>query len=154
MALGFSMKTDLVVVGSIIHKGKILLIKHKKLSKWLPPGGHIEKDETPDEAVAREIREEVGLEVEILNKNDLDINDATTLQLANPFHVEVHSAGDHLHCCFCYLCRPKTTEIKLNRAEADDVAWFSKQDLNNPKITRDIRAVSMLAMELFESQNI
>ena len=148
------MKTDLVVVGCIVHDKRILLLKHRKLGKWLPPGGHIEKDETPDETVVREIREEVGLDVEVINRQDLDIHDKQVIQLALPFHVEVHSVGDHLHCCFCYLCKLKTQELKLNRNEADDVAWFSKGELNQPKINQDIKAVALRAMELFESQNI
>ena len=33
----------------IIDNGKVLLLHHKKLGVWLYPGGHIEKNETPDQ---------------------------------------------------------------------------------------------------------
>ena len=59
------MKTDLVVAGYIFSKDKVLLIHHKKLDLWLPVGGHIEKNETPDEALLREIKEEIGIDVRI-----------------------------------------------------------------------------------------
>jgi len=36
---------------------KILMIKHKKLGVWLPPGGHIDENELPCDAVVREIAE-------------------------------------------------------------------------------------------------
>ena len=45
-----------MVVGSIIFnapKDEVLLIKHKKLGVWLPPGGHIEAGEFPYEAAVR-----------------------------------------------------------------------------------------------------
>ena len=57
----------LVGVGGFIHKeGKVLLIKRKfepNKGKWSLPGGLLEVGEDPEEGAAREVREEVGLEV-------------------------------------------------------------------------------------------
>lgn len=61
------MKTDLVVAGYIFDKNKVLLIHHKKSDLWLPVWGQIEINETPDDGLIREIKEEVGIEVEIKN---------------------------------------------------------------------------------------
>ena len=41
--------------------GRVLLVKHKRLGTWLPPGGEIEPDETPLQAAHRELFEETGL---------------------------------------------------------------------------------------------
>ncbi len=49
---------DFIINIYIIYKGKVLLIYHKKLDKWLPIGGHIELDEDPEEALFREVKEE------------------------------------------------------------------------------------------------
>ena len=48
---------DFVVSAFIVHKGKVLLIYHKRYHEWLPIGGHIELDEDPQEALYREIKE-------------------------------------------------------------------------------------------------
>ncbi|HEX4921650.1 MAG TPA: NUDIX domain-containing protein, partial [Candidatus Bathyarchaeia archaeon] len=55
-------------VGALIvnKEGKILLAKsHKWFDKYTLPGGHIEVGETMKEALKREVKEEVGLDVEV-----------------------------------------------------------------------------------------
>jgi 8-oxo-dGTP pyrophosphatase MutT (NUDIX family) len=146
------MKTDLVIGGYLIHDNKVLLIHHKKLNLWLPPGGHIEKDETPDEAAEREFREELGLEVELLNRNDVPAGGNIVKQLAVPFYVNVHNVGDHNHCCFFYLCKLKNkSKIKINKDELKNSSWFSIEELNQKKIPVDVRNIALKAFELFNS---
>ena len=48
------MKKDFVATGFVVYKDKTLLVRHKKLNTWLPPGGHIHEEETPEEALKRE----------------------------------------------------------------------------------------------------
>lgn len=43
-----------------------MLIWHTKNRMWLPPGGHIEEGEEPEEAVVREIAEEAGVQARVL----------------------------------------------------------------------------------------
>src|SRR5688500_10821251 len=45
----------------------VLLHWHRRLGLWLPPGGHIDPGELPDEAAVRETLEETGLAVELLD---------------------------------------------------------------------------------------
>jgi 8-oxo-dGTP pyrophosphatase MutT (NUDIX family) len=145
------MKTDLVIEGFLICNNKLLLIHHKKLDLWLPPGGHIERDETPDEAVEREFKEELGLEVEILNRNDVHMGGNIVKQLAVPFYVNVHNVGDHDHCCFFYLCTTKYPEkIKVNKSELKDFCWFSAGELDQKFVPADVRNIAMKAFDLFK----
>jgi 8-oxo-dGTP pyrophosphatase MutT (NUDIX family) len=44
---------------SVIHGGKILLVRHPDRG-WEFPGGHVEEGETPEDALMRELQEEVG----------------------------------------------------------------------------------------------
>ena len=56
-------------------EGKILLHFHRKLGMWLPPGGHIEQGELPDNAAVREVLEETGSEVELVGERREDVED-------------------------------------------------------------------------------
>jgi 8-oxo-dGTP pyrophosphatase MutT (NUDIX family) len=49
---------DFTVAIFVVHQHRVLLIRHRKLDKWLPLGGHVELDEYPDQAALREAREE------------------------------------------------------------------------------------------------
>jgi 8-oxo-dGTP diphosphatase len=67
-----------------IDKTRVLLIKRSDVPVWVLPGGGIEKGETPEEAVCREVWEETGLRVRIVRK----IAYYTPLNhLAKPTHV-------------------------------------------------------------------
>ena len=41
----------------VVHDGCVLLHFHRKLGKWLPPGGHVEDNELPDDAALREAQQ-------------------------------------------------------------------------------------------------
>ncbi|PIR54531.1 DNA mismatch repair protein MutT, partial [Candidatus Peregrinibacteria bacterium CG10_big_fil_rev_8_21_14_0_10_42_8] len=52
---------------------RTLLLWHKRLQRWMPPGGHIDPNETPEETAARECKEETGLDVEIVGDAQSDL---------------------------------------------------------------------------------
>jgi 8-oxo-dGTP diphosphatase len=52
--------------GVVLHQGRVLLIEHARLRWWMPPGGHVEPNEDPVQAVLREVAEETGLACEIV----------------------------------------------------------------------------------------
>lgn len=144
------MKTDLVVAGYLIHDGKLLLIHHRKLDKWIPPGGHIDENETPDHALAREFREELNLDIRLLTTDAIPEEGNMKARLAVPFHVNVHSVGDHDHCCFFYVCAPKNPEeIKINKDELNDFGWFSEEELEQEHVPRDVRNIGKKAFEIY-----
>src|SRR3989344_4657964 len=96
-------KIDLTVSACIIFDGKILLMHHKKLDKWLFPGGHIDPNETPDGAILREVKEETGLNLIFVNFSELSKSPEEIEKLAIPFHANLHNVGDHDHHCSYYL---------------------------------------------------
>src|SRR5262249_52059212 len=58
-------KIDFTSEVFIVHDNKVLLRFHDKYDIWLSVGGHIEQDEDPNEAAVREVKEEVGLDIEL-----------------------------------------------------------------------------------------
>lgn len=78
---------DLTVSAYIINvedpeQPKLLLHKHKTLRKLMQPGGHVELDETPWEAMAREILEETGYG--LIHLTLLQVPGALNIKLPNP----------------------------------------------------------------------
>ena len=107
-------KIDFTVAIFVVHGGKILLIHHRKLDKWLPLGGHIELDEDPEQAALREAREESGLEVELLGERPPTTGPGTRALIA-PRFLDIHRISDtHEHIGMMYWARP-TGGAKLLR---------------------------------------
>jgi 8-oxo-dGTP diphosphatase len=50
------------------NKNKVLLVKRRDMPVWVLPGGHAEADETPEQTVLREVKEETGFSVVVLEK--------------------------------------------------------------------------------------
>jgi len=143
------MKTDLVVGGYLIHEDRVLLVHHKKSGLWLPVGGHIDENETPDDALVREFKEETKLDIKILGLLDVTTKGTVIRQLAVPFYVNVHNVGDHEHCCFFYLCETKDAKIEIDRDELHDFAWFTKEELNQDHVPGDVKDTALLAFESY-----
>jgi 8-oxo-dGTP diphosphatase len=142
-----SRETDIVIAAFVMHEGRLLLVRHAKLGKWLPPGGHIEPDETPDEAVLREVREETGLDVELVHREEIagDGCSGIVRELALPFYANVHSVGDHDHACLFYLCRAGSGRVSISH-ESRGHRWVTPQELAEAgDVPEDVRRIGELA---------
>lgn len=147
-------KIDLTVAGYIISQNKALLIHHKKLDLWLPVGGHIEENETPDQALRREVKEEVGIEMDIIPQSDMPVSGNVKYNLATPFYVNVHSVGNHDHCCLFYVCKPKNPEkLKMNTSELKNLDWFGKEDLDKDCVPIDVKHQCLKAFEVYQQNS-
>jgi ribonuclease HIII len=145
------MKLDYVVAGYVVYEDKVLLIFHPKLKMWLGVGGHIDPNETPDDAMIREAKEETNLDVVILPQSEAMVGKSTLQICALPFHTEVHSVGDHNHYCFMYACL--TTDISHFKFEENMVGkWFSRDDLQTVDfISADIKKQAIHSLDIVTS---
>jgi 8-oxo-dGTP pyrophosphatase MutT (NUDIX family) len=122
-------KIDFTVAIFVVTDGRILLIHHRNLNKWLPLGGHIELDEDPEVAALREAREESGLDVELLGERPPTTGPGTRALLASRF-LDIHKISEtHQHIGMIYWARPRSGQIKLAPEEHHDIRWCSAADL-------------------------
>ena len=122
-------KIDFTVAIFVVHDGKILLIHHRKLDRWLPLGGHIELDEDPEQAALREAKEESGLDIELLGER-APTTEPGTRALITPRFLDIHRINaTHEHIGLIYWARPKTGSIQLAQDEHHDIRWCSSADL-------------------------
>ena len=123
-------KIDFTVAIFIVHGGKILLIHHRKLDKWLPLGGHIELDEDPEQAALREAKEESGIDVELLGERPPTTSPGTRALLA-PRFLDIHRINEtHEHIGMIYWARPKNGKLTLATEEHHDIRWCSSAELD------------------------
>jgi len=130
--MSVSVKLDPTVAACIIFENKVLLLLHTKLNKWLFPGGHIEANESPDTAIVREVKEEAGLDLILLQYSKIVIEKSLDEieQLALPFHANIHNVGDHDHYCLFYLATAKNANFLTNH-ESQDIRWFTREEMNS-----------------------
>lgn len=130
------------VTGYVINetKTKLLLVHHKKLHKWLPPGGHIETNELPHFAALREIQEETGVKVRIINSPQLvlELDGKIDIQIPEPITISYqliprhNNIEPHIHIDMMYLFEAdETSKIKPSNNEVHEVKWCTKGEIIN-----------------------
>ena len=130
------MKT-IEVVAAVIRKGDKLFATQRGYGDWKDywewPGGKREAGETPEQALVREIREELDAEISIDKY-------LTTIDWDYPkFHLTMH----------CYICSLRSGALHLNEHEAarwlgagdlDGVNWLPADDQLLPLLRRELES--------------
>lgn len=110
-------------VGALVlhESGQILLVRSYKWKNLLSvPGGHIEVGERSEDAVRREVKEEVGLDVE-------PVKLLLIQQAIYPKNFTLHK-----HFIFLdYLCVSKSKEVKIDNREIQGYLWIEPQEALN-----------------------
>lgn len=112
------MKTIEVVAAIIVRDGKVFATERgygQWKGWWEFPGGKMEEGESPEEALKREIREELDAEIcvgELLDTVEWDYPD---------FHLTMH----------CFICSLTSGSMHLN--EHEDAAWLTEETLDSVK---------------------
>ena len=121
------MHRHFTVTGFVSIDGRTALHWHPRLDMWLPPGGHIEADEDPLQAVLREVREETGLDVDVLATAPVFAY-AQPPQLPAPAAMAIYDIPrdgsldePHQHIDLVYFTRPRGGAAALPQ---DDDCWL------------------------------
>lgn len=128
------MKRHMTVTAFVSRDGCTLLHWHAKNRMWLPPGGHIEADEDPVQALRREAEEETGLAVTVLPSSDSFPYEEPE-QLPAPVTIMVEEIPAtpeepaHQHIDLIYFTRPDRTASEASLSEG--WRWVSEQELRS-----------------------
>ncbi len=106
----------------INKKGEILLTQRKDVPLWVIPGGHLEKNETPEKAVKRELFEETGLNVGKVNL------------------VACYSRGQQI---MEFLLKANaSSQVIINQSpEVRNAGWFSPKHLPTPTSLYELKRI-------------
>lgn len=123
------LERELTATAYILDQRKVLLLKHPKLKKWLPPGGHVEAGETPPECARREALEETGLEIELIRQENIWVDFWNASSIERPYlclleNIPAH--GDrpaHQHIDMIFLAKP------LRGSLLPGVRWFTWEEI-------------------------
>ncbi|MCY4214264.1 MAG: NUDIX hydrolase [Gammaproteobacteria bacterium] len=119
---------------------RALLTHHRKLNRWLQPGGHCDGDSDTLRAAVREAAEESGLEVETCSEVPLDIDiHAIPARKAGPGRK---AEPAHFHYDVRYALRAGSDDFTVGE-ESHALAWVSFADLTD--YTREPSILRMLA---------
>ena len=102
----------------------------------MQPGGHIEEDETPEEAAVREVYEETGIKSTLIGEHFPREDD-----LIRPLGVQYNRKdnGDRM-IDMVYVGKPNNPNEPLKVSdESNDIGWFSRHDLEEMPVFPDVK---------------
>lgn len=141
----------------VVKNNNVLLRKHDKYGIWLSVGGHIELNEDPNEAAKREVKEEVGLDIELVPTTRLlDIENESYGHLIPPAFINRHKINEnHEHVTLVYFAKPKNENIVENEKEkSGGIKWLSWEDLENSSEIKDtVKEYAKEALKFVEGKD-
>lgn len=136
---------------------KILMHMHKKMGKLLQPGGHVELDESPWQAIKHEVLEESGYDFDQLHV----LQPFPTVVLSNPDYtahpypimVNTHKAAEgHYHTDLSFLfITSEMPNHNPGEGESTDLRWLIASELaalNNDEVASGSREIGLRALEV------
>jgi 8-oxo-dGTP pyrophosphatase MutT (NUDIX family) len=110
-----------IAVAALVRDGLVLMVHRHPLRRWYPDcwdlvGGHVDSDESPDQAVSRECLEELGIHVH------------------DPLPIPITVSDPTLDMYAFLVTRWEGEPVNAAPEEHDDLRWFRPPDLADLKI--------------------
>lgn len=134
---------DIAVAVFVVHCGRVLLRWHPRLQRWLPPGGHVEPNEIPDDAAVREVFEETGVHIQLIDDPANTINAAgQPRQLCRPIGIQLADISPgHQHIDLVYLATGEPA------GTVEGVAWLPASELAPLNLGDEVAAWCDVALQ-------
>ncbi len=142
---------DFTVAVFVVHDDHVLLHMHAKLGMWLPPGGHIEPNELPDEAAIREVEEESGIVVDLVGPRGVEVDDPDApLQLVRPEGIQLENISPgHQHIDLIYFAVPRDAADGTLPEVLEGMRWMREDDFPSITLTDEVAAWARKALAAF-----
>jgi 8-oxo-dGTP pyrophosphatase MutT (NUDIX family) len=140
------MTRDFTVAIFVVWQKQVLLHTHPKLGLVLPPGGHIEANELPDEAAIRETLEETGLQIQLIGElapHSPEPNAPRPLTRPRGIQLEPISLG-HEHIDLIYFASPLELAADVI---LEPFYWADATTLQTLPISLEVRQWCELALK-------
>ncbi len=136
-----NIEQHLGVVALVVNPemNKVFLLNHKKAQAYLMPGGHVDVGETLQQAIEKELSEELGLVVD--------------MKASYPFYIskiltQGKNAGHHDVTTVFKIVVDPSTNFSVEAKEADEAGWFDWSKLESmPAFTQLPRIKQKLSIE-------
>lgn len=134
----------------VVHEQRVLLLWHRKLQMWLPPGGHIDPGELPDTAAVREVQEESGISCELVGERPLAVD--YPLQLVRPAGIQLETISseprhEHIDLIYFARVRPGTGTALCRNDESERIGWFTLSEMQSElQVAEDVLRWAELAL--------
>lgn len=129
-----------------VQTSQVLLLFHKKLQKWLQPGGHCDGNQNIREVAEKELEEETGLRI---SSDDLAI-----------FDVDIHTIpqkgeiAEHEHFDVRFLFKFDGSQTAQVNHESEGLQWVSISDLVGDETENSIKRMAQKSLSLFNYNTI
>jgi 8-oxo-dGTP pyrophosphatase MutT (NUDIX family) len=141
-----------VIAGFIFHQGKLLITFHKKHQVWLHVGGHHEGDETFEETLRREIKEEVNLEVEILHPYQLATEPTGMVRSYQPLFIHGGMENGKTKTWIDYVCIAQDiSSLQIQESELGGYRWITAEDIAELQTFPAIKELMKKAFAVYQA---
>ena len=141
----------------IVKADRVLLHLHKKFHTWFPVGGHLEKDELPHVAALREVKEECGLDVTLLDARpqDTSLDLGRVVRVPSPLLICHEGIGhDEEFLDLIYVAVTDQVGAHSQDGESHTFRWFSEEELRDPAedLKIHVRTTALAALKFSKTE--
>lgn len=147
----------LVVNFILVKDSHVLLKKERNSDNWEFPGGHLQSGESPIDAVEREVKEELGVSIQVVSDAPMFDPKPNIFSLPAPLNMYSHEVSEdsalnepHFNVGMTFVVITKEEPQPL---EGQHIKWFTKKELKASKqIVGPIKTLSLMALEICKSE--
>ena len=125
----------------------VLLTWNKNLQTWIPVGGHVDKGESPMEAIRREVEEETGLEFDL--HGDFKRESGGKVEVIKMHRFQLEAIPHHgTHMNFVFFGRALSQTDRNETDEGEKLKWFSKKEILKEDMLDNVKSSALRALEV------